>query len=297
MAVKTVNTLNVVGLLKEVNLTQATSQTGRDYIRGTLTIDTGSEDAPNEVKVNVFQMADKKDKKNPGQFVKDDRFDTLLKFMTPEAIDTKVSVSGSIANNIFVDREGETIKGTQLEGGFYNIPGNGKIGNQFRVTMAITSVTMETDREGEETGSAVVKGYGYNFMGVQIPMSFYVDNEAGVEHFMNLGADPSNIIFKDVWGRIENVQLAPKTEESAFGEAFEVQSTFTRTRRVITGTEMTEREITDEVLEFFKKGKEGYNTAVASAQEYHEKRQAEQGSSTEVKATQNTKPKVGGFNF
>lgn len=295
---KTVNTLNVTGLLKEADLQEGTSKgSGRDYIRGNIVIDTGTEEAPNEIKLAVLQMIDKKDKqKNDGTMIPDPRFTTLQKLMEPEAIDTKITVNGSIGNNIFVDREGNVVKGTNLSAGFYNVPGSGKVGNQFRVTMAILSVEPELNSEEEETGSAVVKGYAYDFRGTQIPLKLYVDNPSGVEFFMGLGADPTTPVLKDVWGRIENVQLAPKTEESAFGEAFEVQSSLSVSRRVITGAELKDREVTDEILDFFKKGKEAYNVAVASAEADHAERQA-----NKVPAgggVDTTKPPTSGaFNF
>ena len=82
--------------------------------------------------------------------IPDSRYNDLVKLTDPEAIGTKISVSGSIDNNVFVPTGGDLVKGTSLSGGFYNIPGTGRDQASFRMTMVVKSVKPEVDREENE---------------------------------------------------------------------------------------------------------------------------------------------------
>lgn len=300
---KHVNTITVTGTLTSADLNTAPSKnTGRDMVRGNLVINTGTVDAPNEVKVNVLQMADKKDKKNEGQMIPDSRYNDLIKLTDPEAIGTKISVSGSIDNNVFVPTGGDLVKGTSLSGGFYNIPGTGRDQASFRMTMVIKSVKPEVDREENETGSYIVQGIGFTFRNVAIPVKFYVDSPEGIGYFTSnkfLTAVEDGGVYTDVWGKIVNEQVAPKTEESAFGDAYEVSSNASFSRRVITGTAVKHHnkgtaEDPNDFTKFnamVKEANEAYQVLIAEAIERSEKPASAPASAPA------SKPVSGGFNF
>ena len=298
--VKFKNNVTVAGTLVEANLTQGTgAESGRDYYRGNVSIQTSEN---NVVKVQIFQMFDKKDKSKPGNFIADGRYKDVAKLADPATIGTNVSISASFANNIFVNNEGETVKSVNVDGGFYRIPHAGAGKADFSVTMVIRSVQEETDKETQEpTGSAVVKGETFAFNGVAIPVTFFVDNPAGAKYFLDM--DVSEPILTEVWGKLENSQLPPKVTESAFGEAQVVESTFTRTRRVITGAAVEPHEVDEEIANKIKEGKQAYQVAIADAEAYHKSRQESNSAfGTENKAPASSdasanKPKAGGFNF
>ena len=298
--VKFKNTVTVAGTLVESNLTQGTGvDSGRDYYRGNVSIQTAEN---NVVKVQIFQMFDKKDKAKQGSFIPDNRYKDVAKLADPATIGTNVQISASFANNIFVNGEGETVKSVNVDGGFYRIPHAGAGKADFSATMVIRSVQEELDRDTQEpTGSVVVKGETFAFNGTSIPVQFYVDNSAGAKYFLDM--DVSEPILTEVWGKIENSQLPPKTVESAFGEAQVIESTFTRTRRVITGAAVEPHEVDEEIAGKIREGKQAYEVAIADAEAYHKTRQESNSAfnnGDKVPASSDagaSKPKTGGFNF
>lgn len=289
------NTVTVAGTLAKSELIQGTSQTsGRDFIRGSFSVQTSE---TNVVKVNVLQMFDKKDKKNKDNFIPDDRYKTLEKLMEPEAIGTGVQVTGAFENNIFVAGDGETVKSVVTQGGFYRVPHSGSGKADFTLTLVIRSIMEELDAEENPTGSAVVKGEALTFRGEAVPLTLYVDNEAGAKYFMDL--DVSEPIVTDVWGKIENSQLPPKVTESVFGEPQVVESTFTRTRRVITGAAVDQHEVDEDMATQIKEGKQAYQVAISDAeQRFEDNKNSNSAFDAPASSKASTdKPKAGGFNF
>lgn len=296
--VKFKNNVTVAGTLVEAALTQGTgADSGRDYIRGNVSIQTSE---TNVVKVQIFQMFDKNDKSKPGNFIPDSRYKDVLKLMDPDTIGTNVQINSSFANNIFVNREDETVKSVNIDAGFYRIPHAGAPKADFAVTMVIRSVEDELDKDTQEpTGSAVVKGETFSFRGTTIPLTLFVDNPAGAKYFVDL--DLSEPILTEVWGKIENSQLPPKVTESAFGEAQVVESTFTRIRRVITGAAVEPYEMDEELAGKIREGKQAYQVEIADAEAYAKTRkESDSAFSSDAPASSKAgadKPKSGGFNF
>lgn len=295
--VKFKNTLTIAGTLVEANLVEGVGRdSGRKYIRGNVQVETSEN---NVVKVQIFQMFDKNDKKNPGNFIPDTRYKDVEKLMDPDTLDTNVQISGAFANNIFVNQEGETVKSVVNDGGFYRVPHSGAGKAEFTTTMVIRSVTEELDRDTQEpTGSVVVKGETFAFNGTAIPISFFVDNPQGAQYFLDM--DLSEPVLTDVWGRIESTQLPPKTVESAFGEPQVVESNFTRLRKVITGASVVPHDVDEETADKIKAGKQAYEVAIADAEAYHKNRQDSNsafGAAPAPSADTTNKPKQGGFKF
>lgn len=303
---KFVNNVTVTGTVEEVDLQRRVAQSsGREYIRGRVTIATSE---TNMVVVSIFQMMDKKDKKNPGQFVPDPRFNDVARLVNEHdeaaegAIGTPINIASAFDHNVFVNQAGEMIEATQISGGFYNYSRTGAPRAEFKNTVVLRNIKEDIDRETTEpTGDLIITGETFAFNGVKIPMSFLVRKGPGADYFQKEMDNDNFPMLTDVWGNIENAQLAPKVVESAFGGPQVVESTFTRTLYVITGAAVEPHEMTEEIADKIKKGSSDYEVIKTEQQEYHDSRDdnpgALGGAATTPASGAADKPKAGGFNF
>lgn len=313
MTTRFVNTLTVTGTIEEVDLTRGVARSsGRDYIRGTLTIATSD---VNMVRVSVFQMFDMRDRNNPENYIPNPRYQDVNRLIDEHenpvegAIGTPISITGSFDSNVFVNQQGEMIEAVQVGSGFYNYTRTGAPRAEFRTTVVLRGIREEIDRETEvPTGDLIVTGETFSFRGEKVPMRFFVKEGPGADYFQGEFDNGNFPLFTDVWGNIENAQLPDRVIESAFGEPQVVESTFTRTLYSITGAAVMPHEMTEENAEKIKKGAADYEVRKAEAQERADNRQAPSatgapagfpGAAAAPSAAQvgGDGPKPGGFQF
>ena len=104
---------------------------------------------------------------------------------------------------------------------------------EFEVDAVIKSVQPEI-RNDKETGRLYVNAIIFNYANAAIPARFVVENQAGVKFFSNI--EP--MTFTRIWGQQVNSTVTnEKMEESAFGEAKVVKSSYTKREFVITGAQ------------------------------------------------------------
>lgn len=296
---KPFNQVQVTGTLVEHSLTLRHSErTNRDFINGKVVIDTAAEgEAPNEVVVNVMQMADKKDKKNEGKMIPDDRYDTYVQMM--DMIGQKVGLSCQFDNSVFVDAEDQLVKGSQVSSGFPNVKDvRGVNKATFKVTLIIKDIKEETDREENPTGNLIVRGNVLNYNASNmIPRSFTVskDKKAAVDYFLSGKLETGDVT--DLWGVVDT-ETTTRVVKSAFGEDL-VEEGPTRVRMLLTGARPEPYEMDEDLEAQIKTIKASYETYVATqekqSREYRANKDANSGAGT--KAAQDSKPKTGGFNF
>ena len=81
--------------------------------------------------------------------------------------------------------------------------------------------TTEPSEENHvEQPFVTVEGMIFNFKNDILPVSFRVDNPAGMKYFEDLGVSQVEPLYTQVWGKIYNSTVTKTiTEESAFGES------------------------------------------------------------------------------
>lgn len=136
----------------------------------------------------------------------------------------KVKVDTSIALNDFY-KDDELVSAKENNGGFVEIVStlcDEAARNTFKVDMLIMSVkTTEPSEENHvEQPFVTVEGMIFNFKNDILPVSFRVDNPAGMKYFEDLGVSQVEPLYTQVWGKIYNSTVTKTiTEESAFGES------------------------------------------------------------------------------
>jgi len=289
------NSLTITGTLAEHSLEVKTSQNGREFVRGQVVIDTSTEEGvANEVKVNVLQFADKKDKQNPGNMIEDSRYKDVVKLM--DLIGSDVRVSASYNNSVFV-QNGETRKGAQISGSFYSTSSVGTKQAKFKVTAFIKAIYDEEVNE-KPTGNLIIDARVFNYNGTMfIPKKFVVDkdNAPALAYFRSANIGEGEVT--DLWGKIEN-QTSTRIVESAFGEPT-VEEGPVRVVAVITGARQAPYEMDEDLEQQVREAGQAYNVYVAQeeerAKEYEAQRATQSGRATTD--AQKEKPKKGSFNF
>lgn len=164
----------------------------------------------------------------------------------------KVKIDTAIALNDFYNDNDELISAKENNGGFVEIVNtlcDEAARNTFKTDMLILSVE-RTDADEErhiEQPFVTVSGMIFNFKNDILPVSFRVENPAGMKYFEDLGVTKAEPLYTQVWGRINNITVKRTiTEQSAFGES--AVRTVERTVKnwIITGAKETPYEFGEE---------------------------------------------------
>lgn len=182
-----VNRITGVGILAEKDLQFKNSSKVGDFVMGTLTLRTNSGD----VKFNVFA---KKLTKAGAVSKSYKAFETIHKEFKSIA-DTGdantadvVSVLGELTQEKpYLGQDGKAKQPVKKSGKFFSREDRSKVQDlniYLEADVFIQTVAPETNRDGEETGRAIINGIlvGYNSSLVQ--QKFIVDNPEGVEFFL-----------------------------------------------------------------------------------------------------------------
>jgi len=258
------NTVTIVGTLEDIDLEirqYNDKVSGEPYnaIVGNYTLKAGDQ--------NVSLRAFYRDKtaKGPNR-----NYDTALRWMEDfdNAKGTTYRMTSNISSNPFVGRDGQVVDATQIQGNFLNDGAMATQKAEFIVDLFITASPIpELDQEGETTGRYILNGEIFDFRDTCFPAKFIIDSEQAYNYFESLDASGSNPILLEVWGKVINNFIRREvTTESAFGEAHvDIQQT-SRRENIITGAAVEPKEITDELVNLIKSGREAYQVQRAAVE-------------------------------
>lgn len=207
---------------------------GQEYINGTVNIAT-DEDGINIVSVRYTYVTPTWQKSG-----KENETYTILKSLLDGAPTwekdgkdkaTKLRIQGDVEVNDFMGRDGNMVETKQVRGGFTHYANDGfrDKRNNFETDMLITSVNLVEVENGNDYMQ--INGYVFNFRNDFIPVTYTLNNEAGIKYFESLDISMSNPYYVYVWGKIvSSTQRVEHQVETAWG-APQVEYT-TRTLRM-----------------------------------------------------------------
>jgi len=238
------NTVNIVGLLNEIDVEER-EKDGRKYLTGNIKIQTSE---GNIVPVNVFSFEKtKKNTINPSY--------TQIKSVCDKGVSmaavngdvtkaTKVRASGCrLEENMYVSRfNGQVVSTVRISGSFFtlNSPENPKA--NFNCGIYISGIKEETDTDGEETGRLLIEGILEQFNRWD-KITFIAENKQAVDYIHSNWEVGDTV---SISGKIVDKTITQKiTSDSAggFGEPEEEIRTYHRIEYIITsGGEPKEEE-------------------------------------------------------
>lgn len=206
---------------------------GQEYINGTVNIAT-DEDGINIVSVRYTYVIPtwKSGKENETYTILQSLLDgapTWEKDGKDKA--TKLRIQGDVEVNDFMGRDGNMVETKQVRGGFTHYANDGfrDKRNNFETDMLITSATRVEVENGKDYMN--LSGYVFNFRNDFIPVTYTLNNEAGIKYFESLDISMNTPYYTYVWGKIvSSTQRIEKQVETAWG-APQVEYT-TRTLRM-----------------------------------------------------------------
>lgn len=206
---------------------------GQEYINGTVNIAT-DEDGLNIVSVRYTYVVPtwKSGKENETYAI----LQSLLNGAPTWEKDgkdkaTKLRIQGDVEVNDFMGRDGNMVETKQVRGGFTHYANDGfrDKRNNFETDMLITSATRVEVEDGNDYMN--LSGYVFNFRNDFIPVTYTLNNEAGIKYFESLDISMNTPYYTYVWGKIvSSTQRIEKQVETAWG-APQVEYT-TRTLRM-----------------------------------------------------------------
>jgi hypothetical protein len=229
---KVINKTVIEGILVEKDLRTGTAaKSGVEYVAGKLHIETSE---GNVVAVEVYEGATTaKGQANQKYAVLKGIADNGQAKHDGAASPTKLRITSALGTNDWFNKEGELVSSLINRGAYINVSNTVNPRAEFETDVVIKSVQPEIRNE-QETGRVFVNGIIFNYANQALPARFVVENEQGVNFFQNV--EP--MTFTRVWGQQVNSTIVnEKTEESAFGDAKVVKSSYSRKEFVITGAQ------------------------------------------------------------
>lgn len=296
-----VNTVRVEGYLKGKEFTESTDTNGRQYLRGTLVVNTGEFDTDvdfffyklrRDGKANkLYESAQKlrdyvsiTDLLESGKVVSEEQAKELCDI---------VSIQGSINPNEYINDEDELISRPQINGTFFHRQNRSRVkvenfGVSFDVEIFFDSIKPEF-KDNIETGRAIIEAVVPTYIetGALGAMTFYVADK--VELPNGEIVKPAEYILDNydskASGRVNGKFVVTETATEAattagFGTASSVSSSNFKYEWIITGGEERQypvgglRDFNEEAIQ------EGLARRLAKAQEYKARR-ASQAPSTQ----------------
>lgn len=197
---------------------------GKSYISGDLDVAV-DEEGLNVLKVHYSYVAESTKKGNTNS-----TFSTLKEIIDNgkawitdgKDTATKVKITTALALNDFYVQNDQLVSAKRNEGGFINIVNTlvdeGIDRHKFKMDMLINSLKMVESEDKPEDTHMVVKGAVFNFRNEILPVEFVVRNPDGMNYFESLNISPSNLVYVNLWGKINSITTKERREvESAFG--------------------------------------------------------------------------------
>lgn len=276
---KMINKTVVEGFLVEKDLRDGTAASGSNYISGKLHVETSP---GNVVAVEVFES----EKTKAGTL--NQKFATLKGIYENgkarhDGADqpTTLKIGSALGTNDWFNKEGELVSSLINRGGFINITAQINPKAEFEADVVIRSVVPELRNE-KETGRAIVNAIVFDYANKALPAKFIVENQKGVEFFQNL--DPNT--FTRVWGTQVNSTITnERTEESAFGDAKVVKSSYSRKEFIITGAQTEAYDEDQLTADDLNQAIQARNVAIAELKARNEEYQASKSATPAPKIT------------
>lgn len=223
------NKIDITGVVKEHNLNSGKTEEGKKYINGNLTIKAGEF---TEITIKVFtteKNSKNKIKKTYENLKKilDGEVRTMAETSEEEAVKVRLWGNNGFApqfkEEIFKAEEAvDVITKTSIDLGFGNLIIDNKIGPEdyrasFDVEMFVESVDEELDKNEEETGRVIVKGWVPVYGGTVVPLELkagIIEDEEGEFDFaeeIRNNIDPESTV--NFWGEIDFKTIIEKKEK------------------------------------------------------------------------------------
>ena len=234
------NTVNITGKLISATFGEGTMSDGRFYkranmvIRVTQQVDTHEETS--EIPVSIFAAKfTKANKANPGF----KNIEDLENMKTAENVgideaDTIRIRGANIRENNFVSRNGQLIKGWQINASFVN---NGKGASDiasFVNEIYIMNMMDEENREGESTGRLIIRGAIVQYGGALDVLDFIVEDPDKVD-YLRRNWEANQTVRVNGRIRVKTVEEKKSASTSSWGEELPEESTRTVRELIITG--------------------------------------------------------------
>lgn len=248
---ESMNTVNIVGVLKELYIEEKVTSDKRGYVQGKAIIAVDQEIdgamVENEIPVRMFSMKKKKDGTDNAVYAAivrmKENFTSLAAAETPSQASRVAITSGQLQENCWYDKTKGTVRtGFQISSNFMN-KAKDEQNNcaTFELTGVIGQISEETDRNGDETGNVLVKlivvGYPRNNNGYVEVINLVAKSPLAVEHIRNNWNQGDTVRVAG----IVNISYHVTTwkEEQGFGDAIERTKTETKKELIITSGSAT----------------------------------------------------------
>jgi hypothetical protein len=194
----------------------------------------------------------------------------------------KIRIDSQIGLNEFWSTrnnpDGELVSQIRNEGGFVHtvqtLAASEGLRDAFKADMIITKTTRyEADEDRGRPERMSISGYVFDFRNALLPVTFWMYNAGGMNHFEAFEASEKSPVFLCVNGHqvCKTVTTLQKTEGNGWGESFAQEVTSTQREFVITGSADPYEWDTDESI---------------TAQEYKEALQAREIVKADIKQRQ-----------
>lgn len=250
---QSVNSATIVGILKELDITEAKTSDGREYVscKATVKVDqeVNGKVSENEIPVRMFSMKKKKDGGENKMYSMivgyRDKFTSLAacpedhpEMASKIAITTTDPVTrpnGTITENIWVDPNGGEVRTSfQIDAKFLNEPrGDFEQGATFELTGVVLNKVRETDTNGEETGRLKIKFAVVGWNGRVDVINLIAASDNAVNFIESNWEDGDTVSLN---GAISfNQSTKVWFEEQGFGDPIKRTKTETRKELIILG--------------------------------------------------------------
>ena len=239
------NSVMIAGILKELDITEAKSSEGKEYVscKATVKVDqeVNGKMTENEIPVRMFAMRKKKDGTNNKLYDNivgyKEKFTALAACPedNPGLASRVVINSGKINENIWVDaNSGEVRNSFQVNTNFLNEPrGEFEQGATFELSGVVLNKTRETNSNEEETGRLKVKFAVVGYKGRVDVLNLIAASDNAVNFIESNWEDGDTV---NLTGAISyNQSTKTWLEEQGFGEPIKRTKTETRKELIILG--------------------------------------------------------------
>ena len=210
------NFITVKGILAEKNLEIKQTKTGKTYISGTIAVKTG-EESVFKFKVNTYEKT-KNGSINP-------MYPGLVTAMNEHKSIAShgneadaVEVRAQLDIDDYKGRDGNLVSYVnRVASSVKRISKDETFGAQGFVHLFIERTRMEVNKDGEETGRAVINGYVRKFNGELFPVEFKLADKAGIDMLVN-GDVEKGALFDCMYRLVNSTVTRTKVKEFDFGE-------------------------------------------------------------------------------
>jgi len=239
------NKVNLVGTLKENNLTLGIDKNGDDIIKGDMVIQTGEIE---EHKVKCYaKKTTSKGNENPSYKSLAMAVDyPCIAKLTQQGLDTSEAVRVSIRGaetrlNTYVNGKGNVVAFPEIFVSFIkHADEKEEAGATFEVDGVLGSILPEFEKD-EETGRFVINLILFDYKGCALPIEFIGTKEVGA--YMSTHYEVNRT--SRVWGKlVSTVYLTTKVTEGILGDKTESFENYRREMLITDGTP-TQKEVVD----------------------------------------------------